>query len=167
MVIAGNALLQLTSSQPGAATQQLSATASAMPVYYNQQDAPLITTPAGLTGAPLREIELTEEIPDSVFGLIRIAAVKPGDPEYSCTAGGIAKDNYTVFQIRFKNRSMIWKYLNRNTGIPVSESATPLPLTFSGNAGTKQKPSGGQVNATFEDNDPSKKIERIYTEIFE
>ena len=146
---------------------QLNASATSMPVYYNQGDSPVINPPAGLTGAPVQGIELKDGIPDNTFGIIHISMVKPGDPDYSCTNAGMAKDNYPVFQIRFKNRSVIWKYLNKNTGNPVSESATPLPLTFSGNPGTKQKPSAGQIKAEFEGGIPTNRIERIYTEIFE
>lgn len=167
LVISGNALLQLTGSQPGATTQQLSPNAQSAPVYYHQNDAPLIVPPTGLTGSPERGIELSSEIPDNTFGIINIAAVKPGDPEYSCIAGGLAKENHPVFQIRFRNRSLTWTYLNKNNGNPISESASPLPLTFSGNAGTKQKPSSGVIKADHEDNNPANRIERIFTEIFE
>lgn len=167
LVISGGALLQLTGNQPGAGTIELSPSAASMPVYYNQQDSPLIVAPPGLTGAPARGITLTSDIPDNVFGIIRIATIKPGDQDYSCTNGGLAKENYPVFQIRIKNRSVIWKYLNKNTGVPVSESTTPLPLTFSGNAGIKQKPSAGLIKADYEGGDPTGRIERIFTEIFE
>jgi hypothetical protein len=167
LVISGNVLLQLTGSQPGATTQQLSANAQSAPVYYHQNDAPAIVPPTGLTGAPELGIELSSGIPDNTFGIINIAAVKPGDPEYSCTDGGLAKENHPVFHIRFRNRSLTWAYLNKNNGNPVSESASPLPLTFSGNAGTKQKPSSGVIKADHEDNNPANRIERIFTEIFE
>lgn len=167
LIISGNALLQLTGSQPGAATQQLNASALAMPVFHHQQDAPVINPPPGLIGAPPRGIELTHEINDNVFAIIEITAVKAGDADYSCTSGGIAKEGYPVFQIRFKNRSLIWKYLHKNTGSPVSESPAPLPLTYTGNAGSKQKPSEGMVKADFENNNPANRIVRIFTEIFE
>lgn len=39
LIISNNALLQLTGSQPGAATQQLNASVLAMPVFHHQQDA--------------------------------------------------------------------------------------------------------------------------------
>ncbi len=167
LIISGNALMQLTGSQPGAATQQLNASAVAMPVFHHQQDAPVLSPPPGLTGAPARGIELTDEISDNVFGILEITAVKQGDADYSCTSGGMAKDNYPVFQIRFKNRSTIWKYLSKNNGSPVSESPAPLPFTFAGNAGSKQKPSAGLVKADFENNNPANRIVRLYTEIFE
>lgn len=166
IIISGNALFQLTGSQPGANTQQLNASAVSMPVFHHQQDAPVIIPPPGMVGAPARGIELTPEISDNVFGIIEISAVKPGDADYSCTSGGTAKESYPVFQIRFKNRSVIWKYLRKSNGSAVSESPAPLPLTYSGNAGSKQKPSAGLVKAEFEDN-PAKRIVRIFTEIFE
>jgi hypothetical protein len=165
--ISAGALVQLTSSQPGATTQQINALASKMPVFVHQNDAPVIVPPAGLTGVPFRGILLSEEIPDNVFGVINIVAKNPGNPDFSCTNAGIAKETAPVFQLRFKNRSAYWKYLNKNTGAPVSESSTPLPFTGSGNAGTKRKPGDSFVKVKFENNDPTKRIEKIYAEIFE
>jgi hypothetical protein len=121
----------------------------------------------GLTGTPERGILLTNEIPDNVFGLIQIAATNPGNTDFNCTNAGLAKETGPVFQIRFKNRSAVWKYLNKNTGVPVSESSAPLPLTCTGNAGIKRKPGDSMVKVKFENNDPTKRIEKIYTEIFE
>ena len=165
--ISAGALVQLTSSQPGAANQQISGSAANAPVFVHQNDSPLIVPPAGMTGTPERGILLTHEIPDSVFGLIRIAAINPGNADFSCTNGGVAKDTAPVFQIRFKNRSAFWRYLNKNSGLPVSESSTPLPFTNSGNAGIKRKPGESAVKVKFENNDPTKRIEKIYTEIFD
>ena len=165
--LAAGALVQLTSSQPGAATQQINAPASKMPVFVHQNDPPILTPPAGLTGVPARGILLTDEIPDTVFGVISIAVTNPADPDFSCTHAGIAKVTPPVFEIRFKNRSAYWKYLNKNTGSPVSESSSPLPFTRAGNAGTKRKPGDTSVKVKFENNDPTKRMEKIYTEIFE
>lgn len=166
--ISGGALSQLTSSQPGAVTQQISAVASSMPVFVNQNDTPVLIPPAGLAGTPEKGILLTEEIPDNVLGMINISATNPADSDFSCTSGGIAKATCPVFQIRFKNRSAFWRYLNQNTGVQNSESSTVLPLTASGNAGVnKRKPSDPMIKVQFESNDPSKRIEKIYTEVFE
>ncbi len=167
MNITAGALVQLTSSQPGATTQQVNALASKMPVFVHQNDTPVIVPPAGLTGVPARGILLSDEIPDNVFGMIHIAATNPADPDFSCTNLGIAKDSTPIFQLHFKNRSACWKYLNKNTGVPVSESGSPLPFTRSGNAGTKRKPGDPVVKVKFENDDPTKRIEKIYTEIFE
>ncbi len=165
--ITSGKLLQLTSSQPGATTMQISASAGSMPVFMHQNDTPAIIPPAGVTGAPAKGVMLTDEIPDQIFGLVNIAATNPGDSDFSCTTGGVAKAICPVFQIRFKSRSAFWKYLDKNTGASVSESATPLPLTFTGNAGVKQKPGEAIIKVKFESDDPTKRIEKIYTEIYE
>jgi hypothetical protein len=165
--ISGGALIQLSSSQPGATTQQINAIAEDMPVFLHQNDTPYILPPPGLTGVPGKGVLLGAEIPDDVFGVIHIAATNPGDADFNCTVGGIAKDTGPVFQIRFKNRSAVWKYLNQNTGAVISESAAPLPFTSTGNAGVKKKPGESIIKVQFENNDSSKRIEKIYTEIFE
>jgi hypothetical protein len=165
--INAGALVQLTSSQPGAATQQINANAANMPVFFHQNDTPDLVPPAGLAGVPEKGIMLSSEIPDNVFGLIHIAAINPSDSDFSYTNAGIAKDTYPVFQVRFKSRSAYWKYLNKNSGVPVSETSSPLPLTAAGNAGVKKKPGDSNIKVQFESNDPTKRIEKIYTEIFE
>ncbi|MES2731551.1 MAG: hypothetical protein V4714_07375 [Bacteroidota bacterium] len=166
LVLSGLALQQLTSDQPGALTQQLNAQATAMPVFVHQADVPAIVPPAGLVGTPARGILLSDDIPDNVFALIRMAAVRPGNADFSCTTGGLAKIAYPVFQIRFKNRSTFWKYFNKNTGALVSTVPNPLPLTQFGNAGTKQKPSEGIIKVSF-DNVIATKVTGIFSEIFE
>lgn len=165
--ISGGALVQLANGQPGAKVLQLSAVAADCPVFMHQNDAPVIVPPLGLGGAPERGVMLTNEIPDQVFGVININAVNPTDNDFSCTQAGIAKSNGPVFQIRFKNRSAVWKYLNKNSGAPVSETTNPLPLTYHGNAGVKRKPGELVIKVKFKDNDPTKRIEKIFTEIFE
>lgn len=166
--ISGGALVQLTSDQPGAATQQINADAAVMALFINQKDTPPIVPPAGLTVPIENGILLTPEIPDNVFGLIHISAKNPSDPDYSCTTSGHVKVSFPVFQLRFKNRSAFWKYLNKNTGAEVSESSAPLPLTSSGNAGVnKRKPSEQTVKVHYQNNDPTKRIMKIFAEIFE
>jgi hypothetical protein len=166
--ISGGALGQLTSSQPGAVTQQISAVAANMPVFVHQNDTPVLIPPAGLAGTPEKGILLTEEIPDNVFGIINISATNPADADFNCISGGSAKAICPVFQIRFKNRSAFWRYLNKSTGVQTSESGAVLPLTALGNAGVnKRKPSDPLIKVQFESNDPTKRIEKIYTEIFE
>jgi hypothetical protein len=103
-----------------------------------------------------------------VFGLISISAVNPSDPDFSCTAAGHVKASFPVFQLRFKNRSAFWKYLNKNTGAAISESSAPLPFTASGNAGVNlRKPSEPIVKVQYQNNDPTNRILKVYTEIFE
>jgi hypothetical protein len=146
---------------------QLNPLAANCPVFMHQNDAPVIVPPVGVGGAPARGVMLSSEIPDNVFGIINITATNPANADFSCTAAGLAKSNAPVFQIRFKNRSAVWKYLNKNSGAPVSETPNPLPLTNHGNAGVKRKPGESVIKVQFKDNDPTKRIEKIYTEIFE
>lgn len=142
-------------------------------VYANQADIPVINPPAGLTGAPERGIELTDDLPDDLFALIRIVTLLPNNKL------GLYKDGPTVndpkelrepvFQIRLKNRLTRWVYRRIGAGTPTPASTTPLPLTFYGNAGTdpqKLKPSSGMVKIVFASNDPAK-IKETFSEIFE
>ena len=163
LVLADNALMQLTSDQPGAGTQQLNAQATNLPVFVHQGDVPAIAPPTGLVGAPARGILLSDDTPDNVFALIRLAALRPNDEDFSFVDnGGHAKTANPVFQIRFKNRSTIWQYLNKNTGAVDSTELKPLPLTHFGNAGTKQKPSEGLVKAVKN----GSQITQLVSEIF-
>jgi hypothetical protein len=143
----GSALVQLTADQPGALTQTIGADWNRLPVFIHQGDVPVLETPPGLTGAPPRGILLTDDIPDSVFALIRLAPVCADDDRFSLIdAGGHPRTPHPTFDIRFKNRSALWRYLNKNTGVVTSTEPAPLPLTHFGNAGTKQKPSEGLVH---------------------
>lgn len=165
--ISGGALAQLTSSQPSATMQQINPVAADMPVFIHQNDTPVIVPPVGLTGQPEKGILLDNEICDNVFGVIHIASINPGDTDFSCTTNRMAKETCPVFQLRFKNRSAVWKYLDKNSGALIFETSTPLPFTINGNAGVKKKPGESIIKVQFEDNDPTKRIEKIYTEIFE
>jgi hypothetical protein len=148
LVLSGGALLQLTSDGPGAATQQLDAHATNLPVYVHQADAPIITPPAGLTGAPARGVTLSPDVPNDLFALIRLTAIRADNDVFSfADATGAPRANPPIYQVRFKNRSTVWTYLDKHTGAMTSTEAGPLPLTYFGNAGTKQKPSRGLVKA--------------------
>jgi hypothetical protein len=163
LVVADNALMQLTGDQPGAATQQLDAQATNLPVFVHQGDVPPIAPPPGLVGAPARGIMLSDDIPDNVFALIRISAVRANDGDFSLIdSEGHGKMPHPVFQIRLKNRSTFWQYLNKNTGAVLSTEVNALPLTQYGNAGSKQKPSAGLVKAETS----GTKITRLVSEIF-
>lgn len=163
LVVAGGALMQLISDQPNAEVQQLSAQAIDVPVFVHQGDIPVITPPAGLAGAPAKGILLSGDIPDTVLALIRLEARRPDDEDFSLIDGnGHAKTIGPVFQVRFKNRSTLWRYFNKSTGAVVSTEAQPLPLTHFGNAGTKPKPAAGLVKAETS----GSKITRLVSEIF-
>jgi len=163
LVLSGNTLLQLTSDQPGAGTQQFNALATDLPVFVHQGDVPAIVPPAGLAGVPTRGVMLSGDIADDVFALIRLSAVRADDSDFSfIDSSGHAKTTGPVFQIRFKNRSTIWQYFNKSTGAVDSTELHPLPLTHFENAGTKQKPSGGLVKAMKN----GTKITQLVSEIF-
>lgn len=159
LVLSGSALLQLTEDQPGAGTQMLTDTVADWPVFVHQGDVPVIVAPTGLAGVPERGIELTDDIPDSTFALVRLYTTRSDDDDFSLIGGNghARKINNPVFQIRFKNRSTIWEY--KSTGFL---EPAPLPLTCYGNAGTKRKPSQGLVKAVKSGD----KITRIVSEIY-
>jgi hypothetical protein len=159
----GSALMQLTGDQPGAGTQQLNADAANMPVYCHQDDVPEIVAPDGLSGAPERGILLTDDIPDSVFLLIRLEPMRVEGGDFSLVdINGHPKTVGPVFHVRFKNRSTFRRYLNMKTGAVDSTESTPLPLTNYGNAGIKKKPSEGLVKVEKSGD----KITQLISEIF-
>jgi hypothetical protein len=135
-----------------------------MPSFFNQHDIPAIDAPDGLADVPAKGIALTADIPDNIFALIRIAAKRPGDDDFSLTDdSGYAKAVCPVFQLRFRNRLTWWKRIDQNQ--TESLSATPLPLTCYGNASgvTGPKPSAGTVKAEM---DGDKAITKLFSEIF-
>jgi hypothetical protein len=163
LVRENNSLMQLTSDQPGADLQELSAQATDLPVFVHQGDIPVITPPVGLMGAPQKGILLSDDIPDNVFFLIHLTAIRSDDDDFSLiNSNGQAKTTGPVFQVRLKNRSTVWRYLNKKNGAVISAEAEPLSLTHFGNAGTKQKPSSGLVKAERN----GSKISRLVSEIF-
>lgn len=163
LVLSGSALLELTGDGPGAPTQQLDAKATDLPAYVHQADAPVIVPPPGLAGVPARGVRLSADVADDVFVLVSLTAVHASDAAFSFVDGtGLAKDVSPVYQVRFKNRSTIWNYLNKRTGAVDSTEPNPLPLTYFGNAGTKQKPSEGVVKAEK----AGAKITRLVSEIY-
>jgi len=166
LVNVGNALHQLTSDQPGAATRQLAAAVADAPVFVHQADVPELVPPAGLAGVPARGLLLADGIPDAVFALLRIAAVRPDNAEFSCTDGGRARASHPVFQVRFKNRATNRHYFSRVTSASTSTDPSPLPLTRFGNAGAKQKPSIADIKVSFDQNIPGR-ITGLRSDIFE
>ena len=149
LVLLGGGLWQLTGDQPKAGKLQLNVKVADFPVFVHQADVPPIVPPLGLNGAPAKGILLSKDIPDNVFALIQLSPLRNDDEDFSFIDknSGHAKKKHPVFQIRFKNRSTIWQYLKKDTGAVDSEEQNPLPLTYFGNAGNKQKPSAGLVEA--------------------
>lgn len=163
VIAAGGALAQLTSDAPNPTSQQLNAQATNLPVFVHQNDIPTIVPPAGLTGAPERGILLSGDIHDNVFALIRLFPRRADDNNFSFIDGnGLAKTPHPIFQVRFKNRSTIRQYRNKRTGAVDSTEINPLPLTYFGNAGSKQKPSTTWIKAEKS----GTKIIRLISEIF-
>lgn len=163
LVLSGAALLQLIGDNPAAATQQLAAVAATLPVYVNQSDAPDIVPPAGVAGAPARGVQLSDEVSDDVFALIQLTAVRGDNDAFSFVDGaGSAKAPGPLYQVRFKNRSTVWTYLDKQTGAIHSTEPQPLPLTYFGNAGTRQKSSRGIVKAS----QTGARINQLVSEIY-
>lgn len=162
LVLAGAALAQMTGDDP-APIQQIDADANNQPIFVNQADAPVIVPPAGVVGAPPRGVELTDDVTDDVFAVIALTAAPTGNANFSFVDGaGAAKTPWPVYQVRFKNRSTLWTYLNKQTGAVNSTEPAPLPLTYFGNAGTKQKPSRGLVKAVQNAGKISQLVSEIY-----
>jgi hypothetical protein len=150
LVLASGGLWQLTSDPPNPKTQQLNSKATDLPVFVHQADVPPIVPPLGLMGVPAKGIQLSNDIPDTVFALIQLSPLRNDDDDFSFIDKNtqLAKTQHPVFQIRFKNRATIWQYLKKENGALVSEEPEPLPLTYFGNAaGNKQKPFAGLVEA--------------------
>ncbi|MFL9912284.1 hypothetical protein [Paraburkholderia sp. RL17-337-BIB-A] len=163
LVLSGTALAQLTSDNPGAATQQLNANAKAMPVFVNQGDAPVIAPPAGVTGAPARGVQLSNDISNDAYMVIQLSAMRADNDAFSFVdATGAAKTPAPTYQVRFKNRSTIWTYLDKQTGALEASSPEPLPLTFRGSVGAWQKPSRGIVKAQHSGTRITQLVSEIY-----
>jgi hypothetical protein len=64
--------------------------------------------------------------------------------------------------MRLKNRSTFWAYLDKLTGAVGTTEPQPLPLTYFGNAGTRQKPSRGLVKAQMN----GARITRLVSDIY-
>lgn len=162
----GADLVQLTGDYPGSGVplRRVLGPATGFPLFVNTEDVPLTAAPPGLSGVPPRGVELRDEWPRDLFALIRVAAKRPGDPDFSLVDRNVPEG--PVFELHFKNRSTRWRYFKKNDQSFVAEEPAPLPLTFSGNAGTRQKPSAGLVKAEY-DSPQTKRITELVSEIYE
>ena len=110
LVAAGSQLEQLTSDPPAATVQQLGPTAD-LPVYVHQGDVPALVAPPGVVGAPAFGIELTADVPDDVVAVVRLAAVRPDDAEFSLAdATGRPRAHGPAFEVHLRNRATTWRY---------------------------------------------------------
>lgn len=163
LVISGNALKQLSCDGPGFVTETLVTQAKQLPVFVHQGDIPVLNLPVRIMEKPFHGIELTEDIPENLFALLRLHAIRPRNSAFSLTDNkGRAKSNPPVFEVRFKNRSTIRHYIDKRTGSLDSEETAPLPLTFYGNAGNKRKPSETSLKVITDKTRIVKLVSEIY-----
>jgi hypothetical protein len=153
------ALLDKPSAPPSNSWQEFT-DPDKLPVFAHQDDIPDILMP---DGTHFRGIELKDGISDNVFALIRIEKL---DALHSHRLMDDLTYRSPVFEIHFKNRSTFWKYFKKKSGTFDSIETDPLPLTYFGNAGTKQKPAPGCLKAVFKNNDSSKGIIKILSEVY-
>lgn len=146
LVVSKGALLQLTRDQSKDNARELSSDVNKWPVFVHQGDVPAIVPPDGLEGAPARGIELTGDIPITVFALIRmsVAQIYANDFRY-VDADGHVKTSNPVYLVHFKNRSTRWRYINKVTNVEESITSDTRPLTYFGIAAAMPKPSVGLV----------------------
>lgn len=163
IVNVGGALVQLTGDQPGAGQHQIAAVVTSAPVYAHQGDVPSIVPPAGIVGTPpAKGITLSDDVGADTYAVVRITAVRAGDVDFSCTDGGLPRTTHPVFQIRFKNRSTVWRTFSRTDPAVVIQEGGPFPLTHTGNATATQKPSTGIVTFEKNGNAISKIVSNVY-----
>ncbi|NDV09387.1 hypothetical protein GXW84_33820 [Rhodococcus sp. IEGM 248] len=144
LVVSGATLRQLTKDPPNPASRSLGPAVS-HPVYVHQGDVPAITAPPGSTGAPARGVELAPDTPPDVMMIIRLSPRPPDDKLAFAEKDGAVRTPAPVFEVHLRNRSTLWRYHQRD-GSVATEPGDPLPLSYAGNAGTKQKPSVGALD---------------------
>ena len=165
LVLFGNRLRQLTSDQPGATFQDLGPVAD-LPVYLHQGDVPVVGPPQGVVGAPARGIQLSAEMPEQVFAIVRLSPSRADDDDFSFVDGsGHPRPTAPIFEIHLKNRATTWRYLKKGDTSVINDEPQPLPLTYFGNAGTKQKAGIGDVGVERNGGSPAK-VTQIVSEIF-
>ena len=106
---------------------------------------------------------------DDVFVLLKLQAVRADDDAFSFVdVQGKPRAAPPIYQVRFKNRSTYWRYVNKTSGAVVSTEPDPLALTFYGNANSdvnaKNKPKPYLVSVTAEKNGAA--ISKLISEIY-
>lgn len=165
LVTSGSNLRQLTGDPPSASFHVLGAT-SGHPVYVHQGDVPAVVPPAGTSGAPARGLGLRRDTPPAVAVVIRLAPRRPDDNDFSfAEPDGALRTSTRTFEVHFRNRWTTWRYRNKADGSVTSTEAEPLPLTYFGKVGTKQKASPALVAVERDTADPPK-VTRLVSEIY-
>ncbi|WP_026552451.1 hypothetical protein [Arthrobacter sp. H20] len=165
LVTSGSGLHQLTGDPPGAPVHALGPT-NVHPVYVHQGDVPAITPPPGSTGAAARGIELVPDTPPMVAAIVRLVPRRADDNDFSFVeADGSPRASARVFEVHFRNRWTTWRYRDKRDGAVASVEAAPLPLTYFGNAGVKQKPSPEAIDIEFDNGSPPK-ITRLFSDVY-
>ena len=135
-------------------------------MYVHQGDVPPITPPPGSTGAPPGGIELAGDTPPGVAAVIRLVPRRPSDTSFSfANANGTLRTPTRVFEVHVRNRWTTWRYRKKSDGSITATEADPLPLTYFGNAGTKQKPSTAAISFERDNSNPPK-ITRLVSDIY-
>lgn len=132
----GGVLEQITSNQPNATSHVLATLAAVAPVFAHQGDVPVITDPTDMVGTvPSRGITLSDEIGPDTYAVIRIDATRADNAAFDCVTNlGTPRVPHPIYQIRFKNRSTTWRYIDLRNPNVVPVTRGPFPLTFHGNA---------------------------------
>lgn len=163
LVSVGGNLCQRIGDPPNAQLNVIGPTAG-LPVFLHQGDVPPITPPAGSVGAPAFGIELTDTRPTGVAAVIRLAPRRPAESPFNF-AGPDGTPRPRVFEVHLQNRWTTWRYHSKRDGSLTSAEVSPLPLTYFGNAGSKQKPSSAAIGAEFDNQDPPR-ITRLVSDIY-
>lgn len=135
-----------------------------LPVFVHQGDVPAITAPAGSLGAPAFGIELSDDTPADVIAVIRLAPRRPVESPFNFAAPD-GTPQPRVYEVHLQNRWTTWEYHSKSDGSLTSAEAGPLPLTYFGNAGTKQKPPMSSIRAVFDSSVPPR-IARLVSDIY-
>lgn len=161
LILSEGALIQLTIDAPDPNPLKLSDKATNFPVFVNQADVPAIVFPNGISDISTKGITLTNNVPDNIFALIQLSAKREDDADFNLVnrANDLNAKQQTspVFEIRFKNRSTVWKYLNKKNGELKFEEPEPLPLTYFGTAGKKERPKPAEGLVKLEERGDSEK----------
>jgi hypothetical protein len=109
---------------------------------------------------------MTVGVPHTVAFMMRLTPRRADNDAFSfANANGTVRTPVKVFEVHLRNRWSTWRYRNRSDGSVTDTESDPLPLTYFGNAGSKQKPSTAAIEAERDSTDPSR-IVRLVSDIY-